>query len=243
MANILNQGLYRVLGIQYEYKLRFQEFLNEARTDSLISSYTNGANTAAARLALYNEFVKAGPSMGFEAKRAAYGLLEYICEALVANADVPAESKTILNDLLVTVTRYVGIAGEEDFHFMVATFNLAEAISTCIAEVVPAPENPIGGLVTLALSRAGSGYTTDGTLTSGTVSVLIESTETTNPDGYTPGVATVTITSGKVTALGEITVAGDGFAVGQIVALNVNTDVSTGATQKTASLARVIAIS
>lgn len=242
MANILNQGLYRVLGIQYEYKLRLQEFLNEARTDSLVSSYTSGANTAAARLALYNSFVKAGPTMGFEAKKFAYGLLEYICDALVANANVPEESKTILNDLLVTVTRYVGITGEEDFHFMVATFNLAEAISTCIAEVVPAPENPVGPLVTLSLSKAGSGYTTNGTTATGTVSIKIESTETTNPDGYAFGVATATITAGKVTAIGSITTAGDGFAVGQIVALNVNTAVSTGATQKTAALAKVVAV-
>jgi hypothetical protein len=242
MATILNQGLHRTLGIQFEYKIKLQEFLDEARTDALVSSYSNGSNTAANRLALYNSFVKAGPTMGFEAKKIAYGLLEYICEALNANADVPADDKTSINDLLVQVTRYVGMEGEEDFHFMVATFNLAEVISAIIAEVVPAPQAPVGGLVTLSLTKQGSGYTTDGTATSGTVSVKIESTETTNPAGYTFGVATATLTAGKITAIGAITTAGDGFEVGQIVALNVNTAVSTGATQKTAALAKVVAV-
>jgi len=242
MATILNQGLYRTLGIQFEYKIKLQEFLDEARTDALVSSYSNGSNTAANRLALYNSFVKAGPTMGFEAKKAAYGLLEYICEALNANADVPATDKTAINDLLVNVTRYVGMEGEEDFHFMVATFNLAEVISAIIAEVVPAPQAPVGGLVTLTLEKQGSGYTTNGTTTTGTVSIKIESTETTNPAGYAFGVATATLTAGKITAIGSITTAGGGFKVGQVVALNVNTTVSTGATQKTAALATVVAV-
>jgi hypothetical protein len=242
MATILNQGLYRTLGIQFEYKIRLQEFLNEARTDTLVSSYTSGTNTATNRLALYNAFVKAGPSMGFEAKKAAYGLLEYICEALNANADVPAEDKTAINDLLVNVTRYTGLTGEEDFHFMVATFNLAEVISAIVAEVVPAPQAPVGGLVTAVLSKQGSGYTTNGTLTTGTVSVLIESTETTNPAGYTAAVGSATITSGKITAF-TISDGGVGFKVGQIVAINVNTAVSAGATQKIAALANVTVVS
>ena len=242
MATILNQGLYRTLGIQFEYKIKLQEFLNEARTDSLVVSYTSGSNTAANRLALYDSFVKAGPTMGFAAKRIAYGLLEYICEALNANADVPADDKTSINNLLVNVTRHVGMEGEEDYHFMVATFKLAEVISSVIAEVVPAPQAPVGGLVTLSLTNQGSGYTTNGTATSGTVSVKIESTETTNPAEYAFGVATATLTAGKVTAIGAITTAGGGFKVGQIVAINVNTAVSTGATQKTAALAQVVAV-
>ena len=243
MANILNQGLYRTLGIQFEYKIKLQEFLNEARTSPLVSSYSSGSNTAANRLALYNSFVKAGPSMGFEAKKAAYGLLEYICGALNANADVQASDKTAINNLLVNVTRYVGITGEEDFHFMVATFNLAEVISSIVAEVVPAPQAPVGGAASLSSQTQGSGYTTNGTVTTGTVSIKIESTETTNPAGYAFGVATVTLTSGKITAIGAITTAGAGFKVGQIVALNVNTAVSTGATQKTAALAKILTVS
>lgn len=243
MATILNQGLYRTLGIQFEYKIKFQEFLDEARTDALVSSYSSAPNTSANRLALYNDFVKAGPTMGFESKKAAYGLLEYICEALNANADVPAADKTAINNLLVDVTRFAGLTGDEDFHFMVATFNLAEVISAIVGEVVPAPQSPVGSLVTLTLEKQGSGYTTDGTATSGTVSIKIESTETTNPAGYAFGVATATLTAGKITAIGAITTTGGGFKVGQIVALNVNTAVSTGATQKIAALAQVASVS
>ncbi len=243
MANILNQGLYRTLGIQFEYKIKFKEFLNEARTSPLVSSYTSGSNTAANRLALYDSFVKAGPSMGFTAKKIAYGLLEYICAALNANTNVQASDKTAINNLLVNVTRYTGLAGEEDFHFMVATFNLAEVISGIIGEVVPAPQAPTGAVATLLLQIQGSGYTTNGTATSGTVSIKIESTETTNPAGYAFGVATATLTAGKITAIGAITTAGAGFKVGQIVTLNVNTAVSTGATQKTAALAKVVTVS
>lgn len=243
MANILNQGLYRTLGIQFEYKIKFKEFLNEARTSPLVSSYTSGSNTAANRLALYDSFVKAGPSMGFTAKKTAYGLLEYICAALNANADVQASDKTAINSLLVNVTRYTGLTGEEDFHFMVATFKLAEVISGIIGEVVPAPQAPTGGVATLLLQIEGSGYTTNGTTASGTVSIKIESTETTNPAGYAFGVATATLTAGKITAIGAITTAGVGFKVGQIVTLNVNTAVSTGATQKTAALAKVVTVS
>ena len=243
MANILNQGLYRTLGIQFEYKIKLQEFLNEARTDALVSSYSDGDNTAANRLALYNSFVKAGPTMGFEAKKLAYNLLKYIGDALNASANVPAEDKALLTEGLLDVIRYVGMEGEEDFHFMVASFNLAEVISAVIAEVVPAPQAPVGGLVTITLQKAGSGYTTDGTVTTGTVSVLVESTETTNPAGYATGVATATITAGKVTTLGAITTAGDGFKVGQIVAINVDVVGSPGATQKTAALAQVTSVS
>lgn len=243
MANILNQGLYRTIGIQFEYKIRLQEFLNEARTDSLVSSYSSGANTAAKRLELYDSFVKAGPTMGFEAKKLAYNLLKYIVDALDANANVPAADKTALDALVLDVIHYVGMEGDEDFHFMVATFNLAERISSIIAEVVPAPQAPVGPLVTISLVEGGSGYTRDGTETSGSVSIKIESTETTNPAGYAFGVATATLTTGEVTAIGAITTAGAGFKVGQIVALNVNTAVSTGATQKTAALAQVVAVS
>jgi hypothetical protein len=243
MATVLNTGLYRKIGMEFEYKISFQEFLTEAIASPLVSSYSSGSNTPTARTSAKDKFVACGPSMSFEAKKFAYATLEMVIGALADNADVPADDKTALNALLVNATKYVGLTGDGDFHFMVATFNIAEAISSVIAEVVPAPQAPTGGLVTLTLQKAGSGYTTDGTLTSGTVSIKIESTETTNPAGYAFGVATATLTAGKVTAIGAITTAGAGFKVGQIVALNVNTNVSTGATQKTAALAQVTAVS
>lgn len=242
ISNALNQGLFRTIGIEFEYKIKFQEFLNEARTDSLVLSYTSGANTPAKRLELYESFVKAGPTMGFEAKKLAYNLLKYIVEALDANASVSSADKTALDALVLDVIHYVGMEGDGDFHFMVATFNLAEKISSIIGEVVPAPQAPVGSILTLFLVEEGSGYTTDGVTTSGSVSIKIESTETTNPAGYTFGVATATLDTGEVTTIGAIANGGAGFKVGQIVALNVNTTDSPGATQDTAALARVLTV-
>lgn len=242
MATILNQGLYRTLGIQFEYKIKLQEFLSEAHTDALVSSYSSGSNTPANRTALYNSFVKAGPTMGFEAKKAAYGLLEYVCQALVANADVPAADKTVINDLLVNVTRYVGMEGEEDFHFMVATFDLAEVISGIVGEVVPAPQAPVGAIDTLTIADGGSGYTTDGVTDTGAVAILIESTETNNPAGYTAAEGTATLTGGEVTDI-SVSDGGVGFKVGQIVTITVDNVTSPGATQETEALAEITAVS
>lgn len=248
MATIFNQGLYKKIGIEFEYKASFQEFLTEAIGSALVSSYNTGANTPAARTAAKDAFVACGPGMGFEAKKFAYETLELIVGALVNNADVPASDKTALNDLLVEVTRYVGIAGEEDFHFMVASFQLAEVISKIIAEVVPAPELPVGSILTLELIDGGSGYTYDGAddTTDGAdadLTVTIDSTELTNPAGYTAGEADVEITAGVVTSITVLTSGGDGFGVGQVVTLNVDTGVHAAGTQDTAAMARVLTVS
>lgn len=250
MATIFNQGLYKRIGIEFEYKASFQEFLTEAIGSALVSSYNTGANTPAARTAAKDSFVGCGPSMGFEAKKFAYETLELVVGALVNNADVPAADKTALNDLLIEVTRYVGIAGEEDFHFMVATFQLAEVISRIIGEVVPAPELPVGTILTLELIDGGSGYTydgtdntTDGVTDTGDLTVTIDSTESTNPAGYTAGEADVEITSGAITSITVLTSGGGGFGVGQVVTLNVDTTVHAAGTQDTPAMARVLTVS
>lgn len=237
MATIFNTGLYRTLGIQFEYKIKFQEFLNEAINDALIVTYDDaGNNTPASRTATVNSFVGCGPSMGFEAKKAAYNSLELICEALVNNADVPASDTTTINSQLLNVTRYVGMEGEEDFNFMVATFNLSETISRVIGEVVPAPQAPVGEIVTFTIVDGGSGYEDGVGGTSSTTTVTVDSSETTNPAGYTAGAGTVTFVAGVVTDL-TLSDGGAGFAVGQIVQLNV----SAGA-QDTPALAIVVSV-
>jgi len=220
MATVLNTGLHRKIGMEFEYKISFQEFLTEAIASPLVSSYSSGGNTSAARTAAKNKFVACGPSMGFEAKKFAYATLELVVGALVANANVPVADKTVLNDQLVNVTRYVGMEGDGDFHFMVATFNLAEAISAVIAEVVPAPQAPVGEIVTLTLLDGGSGYTDtlDGTA-DGEITVAFNSTESTNPAGYTAGAGTVSIATGEVISIDAITDGGAGFKVGQIVTI------------------------
>jgi len=220
MATVLNTGLHRKIGMEFEYKISFQEFLGEAIASPLVSSYNTGANTPAARIAAKNAFVACGPSMGFEAKKFAYATLELVVGALVANANVPVADKTALNDQLVNITRYVGLEGDGDFHFMVATFNLAETVSAVIAEVVPAPQAPTGVIQTLTLLDGGSGYTDtiDG-VGDVVIQVTFTSTEDTNPAGYTDGQGVVSIAAGEVISIDTIAAGGAGFSVGQFVAI------------------------
>ncbi len=229
MATVFNTGLHRKIGMEFEYKISFQEFLTEAIGSSLVSSYSAGSNTPTARTAAKNAFVACGPSMGFEAKKFAYATFELVVGALTANANVPAADKTALNDQLVNITRYVGITGDGDFHFMVATFNLAETISSIIAEVVPAPQAPVGTIVTLELLDEGSGYT-DGTDGNGTINVTFRSTESTNPAGYTNATGTVSIASGEVITIDSIATGGVGFKDGQIVSINPVAPATNGGT-------------
>lgn len=229
MATILNTGLHRKIGMEFEYKISFQEFLTEAIASPLVVSYNSGSNTPTARTAAKNKFVACGPSMGFEAKKFAYATLELVVGALAANANVPTADKTVLNDQLVNVTRYVGINGDGDFHFMVATFNLAEAISGVIAEVVPAPQAPVGAILTLELVDEGSGYT-DGTDGNGTINVTFRSTESTNPAGYTQATGTVSIATGEVVSIDTIATGGVGFKDGQIVSINPVAPATNGGT-------------
>lgn len=229
MATVLNTGLHRKIGMEFEYKISFQEFLTEAIASPLVVSYNSGSNTPTTRTTAKDKFVACGPSMGFEAKKFAYATLELVVGALAANANVPAADKTVLNDQLVNVTRYVGINGDGDFHFMVATFNLAEAISAVIAEVVPAPQAPVGAILTLELVDEGSGYT-DGTDGNGTINVTFRSTESTNPAGYTQATGTISIATGEVVSIDTIATGGAGFKDGQIVSINPVAPATNGGT-------------
>lgn len=241
MATILNTGLHRKVGMEFEYKISFQEFLTEAIASPLVSSYNSGANTPAARTAAKNSFVKAGPSMGFEAKKFAYATLELVVGALVANANVPTADKTALNAQLVNVTRYVGLAGDGDFHFMVATFNLAEVISSVIAEVVAAPQAPVGGILTLELIDGGSGYFQDGISDdTGPINVTFNSTESINPAGYTAATGVAELLAEEVVSITSIATPGVGFKVGQIVAIRAIAPATDG---DTLAMARVTSVS
>lgn len=220
MATVFNTGLHRKIGIEFEYKISFQEFLTEAIASPLISSYSSGSNTAAARTAAKDAFVGCGPSMGFEAKKFAYATLELVVGALLANTDVPSADKLILNNQLLDIIKYTGLTGDGDFHFMVATFSIAETISSIVAEVVPAPQAPVGIIATLELVDGGSGYTDtlDG-IGDGVIIVAFNSTESTNPAGYTAGAGTVSIAAGEVITIDSIDNGGAGFAEGQIVSI------------------------
>ena len=202
------------------------------------------AEAAAAATAL-TKFIKCGPSMGFEAKRNAYAVLEQIVLALQASTAVPAADKTALTTELVNVTRFVGLEGEEDFHFMVATFNLCELVSGIVGEVeteVVEGTAAEGGIVTVTLLDGGSGYTTDGAdEDEDPYSVLLTGTE--DADNGTGGKASVVIVGGVITTINSITAAGSAYSVGDILTLEVDTAVHGSGTLGTQALVEVTAIS
>ena len=242
MANILNEGLSRTLGIEFEFKLKLQTLLTEFKDDPLVQAQAGEAAAAATAL---TKFIKCGPSMGFEAKRNAYAVLEQVVLALQASTTVPAADKTSLTSELVNVTRFVGLEGEEDFHFMVATFNLCEVISGIVGEVeteVVEDSAPEGGIVTVTLLDGGSGYTTDGT-TDGAdpYSVLLAGTE--DADNGTGGKASVVLAGGIITGINSVTAAGSAYSVGDILTLEVDTAVHGSGTLGTQALVEVTAIS
>ena len=251
MANILNEGLSRTLGIEFEFKLRLQTLLAEFKNDPLVRyadgvSGTETSQYAAAGTAL-TKFIKCGPSMGFEAKRNAYAVLEQVVAALKAASQVPAADDTALTNELVNVTRFVGLEGEEDFHFMVATFNLCELISGVVGEVeteVVEETAAKGGIVTITLLDGGSGYTMDGTdADEAAYKVLLVGTEDTG--NGTGGKATVVLAGGAITGITSVDVAGSNYSVGDILVLNVDTTASGqgSGTLGTEALVEVTAIS
>lgn len=213
--------LKRLVGIEFEFKRELQTFLADALANKLVLEYDTGTNTPASRTSLRNEFVLCGPSMGFEAKKFAYGTLELIVDALVNNPDVPSAYVTRLNDQLVNVTRYVGIAGEGDFHFMVAVYNLSVVLAEILDNVTP-----VGPILTLTLDDGGTGYTIDGADEDETGVVFLATLalgDQTDPDQYAAAVVEATIAGGVITELTAITDGGDGFAVGDVVSLEIDT--------------------
>ena len=251
MANILNEGLSRTLGIEFEFKLRLQTLLAEFKDDPLVR-YVNGASGtetaqyAAAGTAL-TKFIKCGPSMGFEAKRNAYAVLEQVVTALKNSGKVPAADDTALTSELVNVTRFVGLEGEEDFHFMVAVFNLCEKVSGVVGEVETEVNEGVaatGGITTIVLLDGGSGYTVDGSdEDEAAYKVLLSGTEDTG--NGTGGKATVVLEGGIITGVTSVDTAGSGYSVGDILTLEVDTGASGqgSGTLDTQALVEVTAVS
>lgn len=232
--------LKRLVGIQFEFKRELQEFFTTTLANKLVLEYDSAPNTPTARNGVKNSFVLCGPAMGFEAKKFAYGTLELIVDALVNNPDVPTDPYVnTLNDQLVNITRYVGIAGEEDFHFMVAAYNLCATIDSILENVTP-----VGPILTLSLTTGGTGHTTDGTIDDATgvvFKVTLAPGSQTDPAQYAVGSVQATIASGVITAITQLVSGGDGFAAGDVVTLEIDTAASgqSGATFSTRGTATV----
>ena len=146
--------LKRLIGIEYSYKLELQSWFATVLADELIVGYSDGENTPEARADLLQKFNLCGPSMGFSAKQYAYGLLELVIDSLVSNVDVPADPyANSLNDQLVNVSRYVGLAGEGDYHFMVAVYNLSVTLSSIFTNIAPVNNPPTGTSKTITIDE------------------------------------------------------------------------------------------
>lgn len=234
--------LKRLVGIQFEFKRELQNYFYDTLDNDLVLEYDVVDNNPGSRLDLANKFALCGPAMGFEAKKFAYGTLELVVNALVNNPDVPDSYIEKLNDQLVNITRYVGIAGEEDFHFMVAVYNLCATISDIFANVVP-----LGAIGGLSLGEGGEGYTVDGLDANETGVVFrayLSIEDQIDPIQYVEASVEGTITSGAVSAITDILSPGEGFADGSVVSLEIDTTVSgqedatgSGATATVSSLA------
>jgi hypothetical protein len=241
--NAIVAKLYRLIGIQYEYKLEFQAFLEAALAAYIVADTNVTGNTPTIRQGLVDTFIGCGPSMGFEAKRAAYGALELITEAIAADDDVSAGDAATLNALLINTTRFVGLAeGDgEDYHFMVATYNLAKEIARILDETVI-----YGSIATLTLTTAGSGIVievippvepeTEPTIvdTGEDVVFVASSTESSDPANYADATVEAEVIDGEIDSITLISNGGEGFFVGQVIELTLDT---TAAGQETGSQA------
>lgn len=214
MVNSLNRKLKRTIGITFSYKEFFAEFLEDLRTNPQVVAILSPAQETLLDSLVF-KYKTCGPSMGFSAKKFAYESLELVCNALAADASIPESDKSALSGGILDIARFVGIEGEEDYHFQVATYNLSETLSRILGEtvpIVPIESTAFGGIVTFTVFDGGSGYT-DG------VGTALELTSTEVDDSE---VATVEldIVGGSV-ELGEFTTLtqGSGFYVGQVVTL------------------------
>ena len=209
MVKALNPKLKRTIGITFSYKEFFSEFLHDVATNQLIMGELSAPQQALIDL-LVQKYDLVGPSMGFSAKQYAYEALEIACAALVGSADVGSAQKALLTKGILDVARYVGLEGEGDFNFMVATYNLSEVIAGIIGESIPIISPPFGGVASFRVFDGGSGYT-NGLATEFTL-------VSTEPDDTDPAEVTLDVVGTSI-VLGtyEADVAGDGFFVGQIV--------------------------
>jgi hypothetical protein len=218
----MSATLKRLVGIQFEFKRELKNFFTTALANKLVLEYNSNGNTPSARTALKDKFVACGPSMGFEARKFAYGTLELIVKALVNNPDVPTDPYVNrLNSQLVNIARYVGLEGEANFHFMVAVHQLSVTISDILTNVVP-----VGAILTLTLTTGGTGYTTNGSTSTATgvkFSGTLAVQNRPSPSQYVAAAITGNISSGVITTITAITSGGNGFAVGSVISLSVDT--------------------
>lgn len=127
-----NKVLKSKLGIEFEFKNSLLSFLTNVLSNVIVEDYDVPGNTPALRESSLDNLFLVGSSMGFEYKVAAYNLFALVDSAVLASEDVAEEDKELVDTLTSLVSRYVGLEGDGDFHFMVAVYRLAEAISQAL---------------------------------------------------------------------------------------------------------------
>lgn len=128
-----NPTLYEKVGLSFEFKKTLTSYLNKATNESeVVNGYNVPSNTPQIRQAAVNRVALATPAMKFEYKAGAYMSFKLINDAISASVEVSQEDKNVISSLTNLVSRYVGLAGDDDYHFMVAAYQLSEAISEAL---------------------------------------------------------------------------------------------------------------
>ncbi len=124
-----NTVLKSKLGIEFEFKNSLTPYLELVISNPLILDYSVAGNTPTIRQAAIDKVGLVGSTMAFEYKASVYGALKLVNDAIVESEDVALEDKNSITALTMLVSRYVGMEGDGDFHFMVAVYTLSEKIS------------------------------------------------------------------------------------------------------------------
>lgn len=213
-------GLKRLIGLEFQYKLKLEGVLEDLLDAAPISAYDSGSNTPAARTALLVNYQGCAPALGFSSKQFAYGVLELAIDALMNTPLAPSLPSVapLVNAKMLQVSREVGTEGEGDFHFMVAVDQVLELLNQYV--------DGIGPILAVILGVGGSGYTTDGSTDTATGVVFrasLDLADRPDPASYVQAVVVGNISSGVVTTITSITTPGDGFAIGRAAKLTINT--------------------
>lgn len=151
VMTINNPILRDKVGMSFEFKRSFIQYLYKVLSASEVYDYDVEGNSPEIREEAVNKVDLTTPAMKFEYKAAAYRSLALIDEAILNSEGVGNTEKSKISSLTMLVSRYVGLSGDDDYHFMVAVYQLSEAISEALEiddtpglllMAPPAPEPP-----------------------------------------------------------------------------------------------------
>jgi hypothetical protein len=133
-----NKTLKSKLGVEFEFKNSLTPYLTTVISQDLISFHNAPGNSQGERETAVAKVGLVGSTMAFEYKAAVYRAFKLINDVIL-DSDAPQEDKDNISTLTMLVSRYVGMEGDGDFHFMVAVYKLAEAIS----QTLDITDNPV----------------------------------------------------------------------------------------------------